>query len=375
MAGRAAFVYDEELLKYDFGPFHPLKPERLLLAFRLIEALGLLDNEGSCLCKPRMASLDELLLFHTSEYVKGIQQASLEGIGRLDQGDTPAFKGCYEVSCLVAGATLKALDLVMTEAFEHAFNASGGLHHARRDRASGFCIFNDAAIGIAYLMKRYDLKRIMYVDMDAHHGDGVMYGFYNDPRLLDIDFHEDGQLLFPGTGEVSEIGEGSARGLKINIPLSPLSSDTSFIYAFDRLVPRLAKKFKPEFIVLQCGADAHRGDEIAHLGLTTKAYEHTASVIHEIAHKTCGGRLVVLGGGGYNLSNTCRCWSVVYEKLADIWCSEEIPKAWREYFQSLTGETAPSHLYDTETQHLRKENQVPKDILQTIHQIETIIGD
>jgi acetoin utilization protein AcuC len=215
----------------------------------------------------------------------------------------------------------------------------------------------------------------MYVDMDAHHGDGVMYGFYNDQRLLDIDFHEDGRFLFPGTGKVTEIGEGAAKGLKINVPLSPMSSDTSHIYAFDRLVPRLAKKFKPEFIVFQCGADAHRGDVIAHLCLTTKAYEHVASVIHEIAHKTCGGRLAALGGGGYNLSNTCRCWSIVYKRMADICCLERIPKTWRETFQSLTGETAPSHLYDPEIQHLGKENQVRKDVLDTVHQIEAIIGD
>jgi acetoin utilization protein AcuC len=375
MAGRTAFVYDDELLKYDFGPFHPLKPERVLLTFRLVEALGLLDDKHSCVRKPRTANLHELLLFHTYHYIKEIQQASLEGHGRLDQGDTPAFKGCYEVSSAVVGATLKALDLVMAKAFDHAFNPSGGLHHARRDRASGFCIFNDAAVGIAYLMKRYDLKRIMYVDMDAHHGDGVMYGFYDDPRLLDIDFHEDGRFLFPGTGEVTEVGEGSAKGLKINIPLPPMSSDTSYVYAFDRLVPRFAKKFKPEFIVFQCGADAHRGDSIAHLCLTTKAYEHAASVIHEIAHRACEGRLVALGGGGYNLSNTCRCWSIVYKRMADISCLEEIPKAWRESFQSLTRETAPSQLHDPEIQHFGKENQVPEDILDNVQRIEAIIGD
>lgn len=375
MTGKSALVYSEELLKYDFGPFHPLKPERLSLTFELIKALGLLDTSGSSLRSPRIATLEEILLFHTPSYVKQVQEASKKGTGRFDLGDTPAFKGCYEVSCLVAGATLKAIDLVMTDGFEHTFSPGGGLHHAHKDRASGFCIFNDAAIGIAYLKNHYGLKRIMYVDVDAHHGDGVMYGFYKDPGLLDVDFHEDGHYLFPGTGQTTEIGEDPAKGLKINLPLPPFTSDRTFIYAFNRLVPKLAAKFKPEFVILQCGADAHREDGLAHLGLTTATYENVTSLIHEIAHRFCAGRLVALGGGGYNLSSTSRCWSIVYSRLIEAKCAEDIPLAWKTYFESIVKDKAPHTLHDIITKlNEKKDLKVTSHILNMVHQIETTIG-
>jgi acetoin utilization protein AcuC len=375
MTGKTALVYNEELLKYDFGPFHPLKPERLALTFELIKGLSLLDVSGSSLCSPRIATLEEILLFHTLDYVKQVQEASEKGTGRLDLGDTPAFKGCYEVSCLVAGATLEAIDLVMTEKFEHAFSPGGGLHHAHKDRASGFCIFNDAAIGIAYLKNHYDLKRIMYVDVDAHHGDGVMYGFYRDPSLLDIDFHEDGNYLFPGTGQTTEIGEGLAKGLKINLPLPPFTSDRSFIYAFNKLVPKLAAKFKPEFVILQCGADAHAEDGLAHLSLTTATYESVTSTIHEIAHRFCGGRLVALGGGGYNLSNTSRCWSIVYSRLIGAKCPEKIPSAWKTYFESITKEKTPQTLRDIAIERPgKKDLEVSNRVSDMVHHIENTLG-
>ena len=374
MTGKSALVYSEHLLKYDFGPFHPLKPERLVLTFELIKALDLLSEPDSYLCSPRIARADEILLFHSLDHVKHVQDASGEGVGRLDLGDTPAFKGCYEVSSLVVGATLEALDLIMMKGFEHAFNPAGGLHHAHRDRASGFCIFNDAAIGIAYLRNHYGLKRIMYLDIDAHHGDGVMYGFYSDPWLLDIDFHEDGQYIFPGTGHVSEIGEGSAKGFKINIPLPPLTSDEAFTYAFDRLVPRLAGKFKPEFIIFQCGADALAEDGLAHLNLTTVAYAHVTKVIHEIAHRFCLGRLVALGGGGYNLSNNTRCWSIVYSTMTGTPHNDEIPESWKARFESVTGDHPPSKLGDTTTESQGKKGRgISRVVINTVQQIEAVI--
>ncbi len=366
-------MYSDELLKYDFGPFHPLKPERLSLTLELIKNLDLLNIPKSSLEPPRTADADEILLFHTSEYVKHVRETSENGQGTFDMGDTPVFRGCFEASSIVVGATLKAIDLIMAGDFDHGFNPGGGLHHAHRDHASGFCMFNDAAIGIAYLKNHFGLKRIMYVDMDAHHGDGVMYGFYSDPSVLDIDFHEDGHYLFPGTGQVSEIGEGNAEGLKINVPLPPLTSDTTFIYAFDRLVPRLAAKFKPEFVILQCGADAHRDDGLAYLGLTTRTYQHVASTIHDISNEYSQGKALALGGGGYNLLNTARCWSIVYGVLTEANLPEEIPVPWKSRFELVTGENAPAKLRDNSTELHGEKNRVRDNVVDTVRQIETIV--
>lgn len=372
MSGKSALVYDKELVKYDFGAFHPLRPERLPLTVELIKSLNLLNRSSSELHAPRLATPEEIMLFHTHEYVREVQEASEKGQGRFDLGDTPVFKGCFEISSLVAGATLRAIDLVMNEGCEHSFSPGGGLHHAHKDRASGFCIFNDAAIGVAYLKARYAVKRIMYVDIDAHHGDGVMYGFYSDPSVLDVDFHEDGQYIFPGTGRVSEVGEGTAKGLKINVPLPPRTSDETFLYAFSGLVPKLAAKFEPEFIVLQSGADAHEDDGLAHLNLTTKAYEEVTSLIHGLAHKYCQGRLVTLGGGGYNLSNTSRCWSIVYCVLTQSHCVEQITESWRSYFTSLSGDLPPSTLHDR-TSEPQERNEVAENVLEMVNQINMII--
>lgn len=305
---------------------------------------GLLDSPNVKVTKPRYATDDELALFHTSEYLGFVRRASDVGGVFLDSGDTPAFKGCYEASALAAGASLTAVDQVMSGEVTHAMNISGGLHHAHPGRASGFCIFNDPAISIAYLKEKYGIKKILYLDVDAHHGDGVMYGFYSDGSVLDIDFHEDGNHLFPGTGFANEVGEGDGKGLKLNIPLPPFTDDSLYIPLFQEIVPHVVRKFRPEILLLQCGVDSHANDLLAHLQLTTKAYVEVARIAHELAHEVGGGRLVVFGGGGYNQANVARAWALVAAALIQSKLPEVTPQNWRKLFETLVGEEAPVNM-------------------------------
>ncbi len=346
MASRTAFVYSDALLDYDFGETHPLRPERLNLTFELIKAQETLDLNNVSVVRPKAADSSDLLLFHTEQYIETVKRFSEIGYGFLDSGDTPAYKGCYESSLLLVGASLEAVDLVMRNEVEHAFNPVGGLHHAHPDRASGFCIFNDPALCIAHLKKKYGLRSIMYLDIDAHHGDGVMYGFYSDPSVLDIDFHEDGRYLFPGTGFTSETGEGDGKGYKVNIPVPPFTYDGPYLDAFGEIAPRLTRAYKPEMILMQCGADSHSNDLLAHLDLTTHAYEEIVSTIHRLAHEVCDGRLVLFGGGGYNLGNAVRCWTIAFNILAETSPREEIPEEWLKLYRNLEGGEPPYFLHD-----------------------------
>ena len=337
-------IYSDAFQKYDFGPTHPLKPTRLKLTFELMRAVNLLSSSNVIVSEPRQANREELLLFHEEEYLELVKRMSESGVGYLDMGDTPAFKGCYEASALGAGASLEAADLVMSGKVTHAMNIAGGLHHAHRNRASGFCIFNDPAISIAYLKRRYGVKKILYLDVDAHHGDGVMYGFYSDPSLLDIDFHEDGHHLFPGTGFTDEIGEGEASGLKVNVPLSPFTDDNAYLELFRQIVPQAVRKYSPEILLLQCGADSHANDLLAHLQITTTAYREIAETVHTLAHEVAQGRLVVFGGGGYNIANVARTWTIVGSVLADFNPLDSIPESWQRLFEALVGEKAPDRM-------------------------------
>lgn len=307
-----------------------------------MKALGLLASPAIQVCEPRQAENAELSLFHDESYLQFVKRMSEVGSGFLDMGDTPAFKGCYEASALAAGASLTAIDLVMSGAAAHAINIAGGLHHAHPSRASGFCIFNDPAISIAYLEKKYSIERLLYLDIDAHHGDGVMYGFYSDKAVLDIDFHEDGHHLFPGTGFTDEIGAGSASGIKINVPLSPFTGDDDFLKLFKEIVPVAVRKFKPQIMLVQCGADSHVNDLLAHLQLTTRTYCEVAETVHNLAHEVAEGRLVIFGGGGYNPSNVARAWTLIAATLIDFTADDEIPEGWRHLYEAIVGEKAPT---------------------------------
>jgi acetoin utilization protein AcuC len=344
MTQTLGIVYTETFQQYDFGPTHPLKPTRLKLTYELMKAIGLLSAPNVRTISPREASRDELLLFHNQDYLRHVKQMSEVGEGYLDMGDTPVFKGCYEASALATGASLSAIDAVMSGEVTHAINIAGGLHHAHPDRASGFCIFNDPAISIAYLKKKYGLERILYLDVDAHHGDGVMYGFYSDPSVLDIDFHEDGRHLFPGTGFTKEIGEGKAAGLKINVPLSPFSDDETYLELFKKIVPSTVLKYRPQMLLLQCGADSHANDLLAHLQITTRTYREIVRAVHEMAHDVADGRLVIFGGGGYNVANVARTWTAAACVLANFKPPKSTPMSWRKMFEALVGESAPERM-------------------------------
>jgi acetoin utilization protein AcuC len=337
-------VYSDAFQEYDFGPTHPLRPIRLKLTFELMRAVSLLSSPSVNVKEPHAATRDELALFHDEEYIDLVEKVSKSGEGFLDMGDTPAFKGCYQSSALAVGASLAAVDLVMTGQVSHAMNISGGLHHAHPGQASGFCIFNDPAVSIAYLKKKYAVNKLLYLDVDAHHGDGVMYGFYSDAGVLDIDFHESGHHLFPGTGFTDEVGEGKASGVKINIPLPPFTGDGPYMELFREIVPTVVRKHKPEILLLQCGADSHANDLLAHLQLTTKTYDEVARIVHELAHEVANGRLVVFGGGGYNIANVVRAWTSVASVLVDYQPPKVVPNDWQKLFEALVGEKAPDSL-------------------------------
>ena len=349
MGGKTTLVYSEKFLDYNLGPSHPLRPIRVKLTHDLIQAKGLIDNKSVTTTKPRMATEEDILLFHQPEYIQLVRKYSERGSGVLDMGDTPAFKGCFEATSLVVGASLEACDRIMKGEVDHAFNPSGGLHHAHPERASGFCIFNDPAISINHLKKKHGVKKLVYLDIDAHHGDGVMYGFYRDPSVLDIDFHESGRYLFPGTGFPDETGEGEAKGLKLNIPLPPETGDEAYLNAFQRIVPDAIRRFIPEIIFVQCGADGHADDRLANLRLTTKTYERVVSEMHSLSHEVCNGRLLLFGGGGYTLSNVPRIWAVAFAALAGQKLDDIVPENWLSEFTDLAKEAAPIHLLDEET--------------------------
>ena len=357
MGGNTGLVWDDGFVNYNLGPSHPLRPVRVKLTYELIKSLKILQEPNVQVLKTTRASREAIRLFHEESYIRLVEHYSQKGEGLLDAGDTPAFKGCYEATSLVVGASMAGADAIMTGGVSHAFNPSGGLHHAHPERASGFCIFNDPAVVISYLKSKYGVKRLVYLDIDAHHGDGVMYGFYDDPAVLDIDFHESGHYLFPGTGFTDETGKGDAKGLKLNVPLPPATGDEAYLDAFRKVVPTVLREFRPEIILVQCGADGHQDDRLAHLRLTTNAYSEVIAEMHHLAHELCKGRMLLFGGGGYTLANVPRVWTVAFSSLAGVRLSNQVPSEWAALFEQETEEDSPTQLLDsptTDTESTRK---------------------
>ncbi len=311
---KVGVIYGDELARYSFGNSHPFTSSRLEAFWSMFRDKGLDIDANISIEQP--VSVDEgiLLEFHDKEYVEFVKRASFYGIGYLDHGDTPAYKGVFESACYVVGSTLRALELVMKGEVEHAFSPIGGLHHARRNSAGGFCVFNDIGIAVMIARKVYGIKRIAYIDIDAHHGDGVYYEFEDDPLLFIADIHEDGRYLYPGTGFEYEDGIDRAKGTKLNIPLRPYATTKDFLEAFSR-VERFIDECRPELIVLQCGADGIEGDPLTHLRYGYDVHPKATEVLHRIAHKHCNGRMIALGGGGYNRYNIALAWNSVVEAL------------------------------------------------------------
>lgn len=359
---RARLLFDPSELQYDFGSQHPLQPSRLVALMDLLERSGLWHSEDEqTRLELRAATLEELSLVHTQDYIAAVQRLSqpenptmssderaerrrLEAHYGFGDGDTPALPGIHEVSARIVGGTLVALSAVMglpeggTFASEeerplHVFHPGGGLHHAWADRASGFCVYNDSAVAIAHVLQASEAK-VLYIDFDAHHGDGVQRAFYDDPRVMTISLHETGRYLFPGTGDVLELGRGSGRGYSVNVPLEPFTEDDSYIEVIDALLSPLVTSFAPDVIISQHGCDTHAYDPLTHLSLTTRSILAQIKAAHQLAHTYCGGRWVAVGGGGYDLYRVVpRAWSMVWAEMSEQTLPERLPHEWIEHWR------------------------------------------
>jgi acetoin utilization protein AcuC len=328
---KTALIHSDAYTRFDYGPEHPLRMERLGLTWRLMEAYGLTALPGVTLREPDPAAERDLLRFHTEEYLAVLQaantgHASPAVICRygLGPGDNPVFPGLWEVACLAAGGSLLAARLVAEGEVDRAFHFAGGLHHAMPDRASGFCYVNDAVLAILHLRSRG--LRVAYVDIDAHHGDGVQAAFYTDPDVLTISTHERGDRLFPGTGFVDELGEGAGRGYSVNLPLDVLSDSAIYLPAFDAVVPPLVRAFRPDVVVTQLGIDSHRSDPLTHLALDVQGFAQAVRRLVGLAP-----RLVALGGGGYDLGNVARAWTAAWAIMNDVELAPALPAAFLEH--------------------------------------------
>lgn len=337
---RAAFICSADLWQVGHGPTHPLKPERLRRTYELLAAYDAFRAEGSRLVPPRPATEAELTLFHTPEYVAAVGSLS-RGEGKVNParyrfgpGDNPVFAGMYEVEALKVGAGLVAADLVVRGEADVAFSFSGGLHHAGPAYACGFCVFNDAAVVIHHLLRQG--LRVAYIDIDAHHADGVQDAFYTTDRVLTISLHESGRYLFPGTGFTNETGEGEGQGFTVNLPLAPYTDDEVYLWAFEQVVPPLVERFQPHIVVSQLGVDTYYRDPLTHLCLTTAGY---VAVVERI--KGLAPRWVALGGGGYDVTVVPRAWALAYGVMSEQDFPDELPPGYVERY-------GPGHLRDSQ---------------------------
>lgn len=339
---KTAFLYTEKYFAYNYGLSHPLRIERLKLTYDLCKAYDLFKLPDADLVETRPASEAEILRFHTPDYVEVLTRASRSEISidlphGIGPGDNPVFPGVWEWSQLHTGASLQCAELVSEGKARIAFNIAGGLHHASASRASGFCYVNDPVLAIDYFLDRG--KRVMYLDIDAHHGDGVQWAFYEDANVLTISFHQHGRTLFPGTGGLSEIGRGEGEGYAVNVPMLPGTDDHVFWEGFKRVVPRLTEAFKPDVVVSQLGVDTFMDDPLASLELTTHGF---CKVIAYLTEKAPAW--VALGGGGYNPSNVARAWTLAWAMMNDIELSDDLPETMAEAL--LTGGARGQKLHD-----------------------------
>ena len=373
---RPVLVYDDSMAAYDLGPNHPLKPERFTLTLDLIRAYGLIADEGAAdgaggtegdaagggtaeatfeLLAPDPAPVDDIELVHDDTYIETVKRASaspesyravtVQGIG---PGDTPPAPGLHEAAALICGGTIAALARVLDAPSgppARAFAPAGGLHHAHRDRASGFCVYNDPAVAIAVALRDRPGVRIAYLDIDAHHGDGVEAAFYDTPDVLTISLHESGRYLFPGTGRAEETGAGAGLGYAINVPMPPFADAACYELAFDEVVAPALSAFAPDVLVAQCGADAHHADPLTHLGLTLPEMRDLYHRVVSIANDCCDGRITACGGGGYGTYSVVpRAWTMLAAALLGRELPEELPEAWRHRSSSMSDEPAPRTL-------------------------------
>ena len=352
MSGLATVVWDDALTRYDFGPGHPFDPVRIRLTMELAAALGVLAGPPVTMVSPDPATDGELETVHDAEYVEAVRHAGRElepdlrfGLGTEDD---PVFEGMHEASALVAGATLTAARVVWSGSAAHAVNIAGGHHHAMRRSASGFCVYNDLAIAIKWLLAA-GAERVAYADLDVHHGDGVQAAFYDDPRVLTISLHEHPATLFPGTGLPGDTGIGDGAGYAVNVALPAGTGDAGWLRALDAVVPPLLRSFKPTVLVSQHGCDSHLLDPLAHLELSVDGQRAAQLIMHDLAHELCDGRWLATGGGGYALVQVVpRTWTHLLAVAAGVPLDPEMatPVQWRELAWALAGERAPLSMTD-----------------------------
>lgn len=356
MSGSACVVFDPSLTDYDFGPQHPMAPVRVDLTISLARELGVIATDG----KPGLQTVaaptadDELLTtVHDPAYLDAVRLAGkdpyrvIEAHG-LGSEDNPSFEGMHEASAHIVGATVEAARRVWTGEVAHAANISGGLHHAMPDRASGFCVYNDVAVAIRWLLAQ-GARKVAYVDVDVHHGDGVERVFYDDPRVLTISLHETGQMLFPGTGFPTDTGGPGAEGSAVNVALPPGTTDAGWLRAFHAVVPPLLREFAPDVLVTQHGCDSHIEDPLGHLMLTVDGQRAAYLALHELAHEVSDGRWLVTGGGGYAVVDVVpRAWTHLLSIVggAPLEPRTPTPEAWREHVQHLLDRPGPTRMTD-----------------------------
>lgn len=363
---RTALIYSDQMSGYDMGPNHPMRPERLRLVFELASTYGLFGGD-SALVSPDPATLHEVQAVHVPAYIEAVRSLSSGsnmrhlGIYGFGSQDNPPFLGMYEAALLYTGASVKAAKMVAGGRYDRVFSISGGLHHAKPERASGFCVFNDPAVAIQSL--RSTFNRIAYIDIDAHHGDGVQAVFYDTSDVLTISIHESGDFLFPGSGFTSEIGIGSGKGYSVNLPLTPSTPDSIYLWAFDEIVPPLIEAYNPEVIVVQLGVDSHFSDPLAHLIVTSRGFEAVVSRILAFRRP-----LVAFGGGGYNLNAVPRLWTLAYSLMAEREIADRIPSEYAERH-------GVTHLHDLADPQLTRHQRhnVRPDAEEAVREIKRLV--
>lgn len=328
-------VYDPVLASYRFPPGHPMRPERYTLAIDLAREWGLLDRVTTVV--PAAATDEDLRLFHAPEYIAHVKRASADPESAdlsygLGPGDTPAVRGIHDAAALVVGSTIEAFGAVLDGKATRSFSPAGGLHHAHRAKASGFCVYNDCAIAIEKAIRLRPGLRVAYIDIDAHHGDGVEAAFIDRDDVLTVSVHESGRFLFPGTGTRAREGVAAGEGFAVNAPLLPEAGDAEYLEAIDAVVAPAVRDFRPDAILAQMGADSHEGDPLTHLRVTVHGYVECVRRIVALADEVCGGRLAATGGGGYQpYYEVPVMWASALAVLAGVPVPAEIPPDWLEH--------------------------------------------
>lgn len=352
MTSRVRVVWTPELLGYDFGPGHPMAPLRLDLTVRLARSLGLLDLPGVEVVGAEPATDAQIETAHEPAYVAAVRQASTGGAGDPARGigteDDPVFPHMHEAAARIVAGSREAALAVWEQRAEHAVNLTGGMHHAMPGAASGFCVYNDAAVAIRALLAA-GAERVAYVDIDAHHGDGVQRAFWDDPRVLTVSVHESGATLFPGTGFPDETGGPLAPGTAVNLALPSHTEDAAWLRAIDAVVPPVVRAFAPQVLVTQHGCDAHVEDPIANLDVSVDAERLASSWLHDLAHEVADGRWVALGGGGYAVVDVVpRAWTHLLAIAAHhpLDPGTRMPDEWLAQVVELYGRAGPGTMSD-----------------------------